>query len=325
MRLRWSAVLLAFGFGILLPALLVALIRSHGREENIQSISNTTLSDSDEFAAEADTITVLHQDGTIQNMKLDDYLTCVILREMPAKFEVEALKAQSVVARTYVLKRRNSNSKHATADICASSSCCQGFCSEEEYMLAGGNQENIDKIRNAVLETSGEIILYDGKLIDATYFSCSGGMTEDAVAVWGKDIPYLRATDSPGEESAKHYIDTVTIPLDEFMDALSLQQNEDGRITIDKVTYTAGGGIDKVTISGTEITGTTMRKKLDLNSTAIILSVVGESVTITTKGNGHRVGMSQYGANAMALDGATYQEILQHYYSGTEIAMYIAN
>jgi stage II sporulation protein D len=150
-------------------------------------------------------------------------------------------------------------------------------------------------------------------------------MTEDALAVWGTDIPYLQATASPGEENAKHYIDTVTMPITEFMAVLSLESDETERLRIEKISYTAGGGIEMVTILGQEIKGTTLRKKLDLNSTAMLLSVVGDSVTITTKGNGHRVGMSQYGANAMALDNALYQEILKHYYTGVEIAMYNAD
>lgn len=260
------------------------------------------------------------KDGTVQTMELDEYITCVVLKEMPADFEIEALKAQAIVARTYTLRRVKNGGKHDNADVCADSSCCQGFQSPEDYLNLGGTEELLTKVKNAVDGTKEEVILYENEFIDATYFSCSGGTTEDAVAVWGTDVPYLQATESPGEEQATHHVDTVTFSVSEFIRKLSL--DTDKPVVIGQVTYTAGGGVETINICGKEFSGTQMRKTLNLRSTAFLISVVGNKVTVTTKGFGHRVGMSQYGADAMAIAGKSCYEILKHYYQGVEITKY---
>lgn len=312
MKFRWSEVIFAVVFGLALPGILAGLWENNETEELQVYSQPVDIVTQDEV----ETITVLLGDETLQKVELDSYLTAVILREMPAGFEAEALKAQAVVARTYTLKHKG-GSRHFPADICTDSGCCQGYYSQEAYLNDGGKLENIDKIVNAVKETENEVLTYDGELIDATYFSCSGGRTEAAVAVWGSDVPYLQSCESPGEEVAKHYTDTVTFTKKAFAKALELPDSKN--ITIDYIKYTEGGGIDIISLNGKTIKGTVLRKKLDLNSTAVILSVVGDTVSITTKGNGHRVGMSQYGANAMAQTGANYREILMHYYQGVEL------
>ena len=162
----------------------------------------------------------------------------------------------------------------------------------------------VDKVSQAVKETQGQVLLYQGELIEATYFSCSGGRTEDAVAVWGTDIPYLQAQDSPGEEDAEVYMDTVTFPVEDFTYLLGIEPSATG-LQVDSVTYTRGGGVDTIVISGKEFDGGQMRQLLGLRSTAFAMQIVGETVTITTKGFGHRVGLSQYGAEAMAQSGSS--------------------
>lgn len=321
MYARLKELLFVLVFVGLLPGLIVSMIHRGRKEENEQITKPTDTSFGD-IITEDVAVSVLMDDGTVAEMTLDTYLTAVILREMPAKFEVEALKAQAVVARTYTLKRFGKKGKHDEADVCTKSSCCQGFYAVSDYIEDGGKEENVQKIQKAVADTEGKVIVYRGELIDATYFSCSGGMTEDAYAVWGRDVPYLRATVSPGEENAKHYVDTVSIPVTEFAEKLDIDYSDGQEISIDSVIYTAGGGVDTAVICGTEIKGTTLRKKLDLYSTAMLMTVVGDGVTITTKGYGHRVGMSQYGANAMAGTGASWEEILLHYYTDTEIVTY---
>ena len=141
-------------------------------------------------------------------------------------------------------------------------------------------------------------------------------MTEDAAAVWGADIPYLQATESPGEEGATHYIDTVTFSAVEFQNALGVSLKGNAATWLGPVQYTRGGGVDTIEIGGTVYQGKTLRKLLNLRSTAFTMTAVGDTVIITTKGFGHRVGMSQYGAEAMAVDGYDYTEILAHYYKG---------
>lgn len=321
MKSRWYEIILPVVLVFLLPGMVLSIIKTMKApdkpQEKVEDVTKETSKNADFI-----TIKICYENGTIESIDLDNYVTSVILREMPATFAFEALKAQAVVARTYALKHIGAK-KHAPGDLCTRSSCCQGFYSLESYLSDGGKQSNIERIQTAVVSTKNEVLLYDGKLIDATYFSCSGGKTEAAVAVWGADIPYLQSVESPGEEVAKHYIDTATFTKKEFCQMLNIP--EDKKLTIDYIKYTDGGGIDTISLSGKVFEGTTLRKKMNLNSTAVILSIVGNTVTITTKGNGHRVGMSQYGANAMAENGASYQDILMHYYCGTEISQYLNN
>lgn len=258
-------------------------------------------------------------DGSSEQMDMDEYLVGVVLAEMPASFEEEALKAQSVVARTYTRKAYETGGKHGDGSVCTASSCCQAYISEADYLSQGGTQEGIDKIRAAVLATSGYVLTYEGGLIEATYFSCSGGSTEDAAAVWGTDFPYLQAVSSPGEENAVHYTDTVTFTAAEFQKALGVTLSGQPAAWFRSVTYTEGGGIASMVIGQTAYKGTQLRAALGLRSTAFSVTTNGETITITTKGYGHRVGMSQYGADAMAVTGSTFEEILAHYYQGTSL------
>lgn len=255
-------------------------------------------------------------DGNIQQIPLEEYIAGVVLAEMPANFHSEALKAQAVVARTYTC-RKMENNKHGAAAVCGNSTCCQAYMSAEEYLKAGGSDDALLKIENAVFETAGQVLTYEGKLIEATYFSCSGGKTENAVAVWGAEVPYLQSVDSPGEESASRYIDTIKLTKKEFCERLDILQN--ATVKIGEITYTEGGGVEKIIICGKSYSGTELRSKLELRSTAFVITVVNDTVTITTKGYGHRVGMSQYGANAMAEKGSVYSDILTHYYQGVKL------
>lgn len=265
---------------------------------------------------------VLMSDGNVVSMELDEYVVAVVLHEMPAEFELESLKAQAVIARTYALRRHEAGDKHQGAAVCTDSSCCQGFCLPEEYLSSGGLEKAIEKVTTAVYATTDQVLCYDGKIIEATYFSCSGGYTEDAVSVWGADIPYLRAKVSPGEESATHFTDTVTFSVKEFGELLDIDSAVDSGKWVESVTYTNGGGVNTMRICGKDYTGVELRKILGLRSTAFVISVVGDSVTITTKGFGHRVGLSQYGAEAMAVNGDNYETILSYYYQGTELEDY---
>lgn len=264
-------------------------------------------------------IPVLIDDGTVVDMEMDTYLVGVVLAEMPASFEVEALKAQAVVARTYALKRYEEGVRHPEGAVCTDHTCCQAYISVAEYLEKRGDQADVDKITDAVLATSGQVLTYQGKLAEATYFSCSGGRTEDAAAVWGSDIPYLQAVDSPGEEGASHYTETVYFTPDEFAAALDRSLTGSAKSWLGTVTWSEGGGVATMMIAGKSYTGVQLRKLLGLNSTAFSIKVEGDSLAVTTKGKGHRVGMSQYGADAMAVTGSTYEQILLHYYQGTVI------
>lgn len=263
---------------------------------------------------------LVHRTGdTVVQEDMDDYLVGVLLAEMPWDFEEEALKAQAVVARTYAWKAYITGGKHEDGSVCTAPSCCQGYRDREAYLQQGGTEAAVQKIEKAVQSTSGQVLCYDGELIEATYFSCSGGRTEEAAAVWGKDYAYLQAVDSPGEEAAAAYTDTASFSRTELEDKLDIALEGTADAWMGPVTYTEGNGVDTIVLGGKYFTGLEIRQKLALRSTAFSVSGDGELLTFITRGYGHRVGMSQYGADAMAVAGSTYEEILSHYYQGTEL------
>lgn len=317
---KWNEPFIAILLGVVFPVMMFTMLLNKDRpaKEVIPATSDNVTTAPTVLSVNLE-IPVLMEDGYVEVMELDTYITGVVLKEMPASFESEALMAQAVVARTYTLKR-NSSYKHKGAAICTDYSCCQAYCSEQDYLENGGSADDLQKVRSAVSATENQVLMYNGQLIEATYFSCSGGMTEDAQAVWGEDIPYLQAVESPGEEGAAHYTDTVHFPADEFSALLGQQLPGQPGTWIKEVTYTPGGGVDTIIIGEREYTGVEIRQMLGLRSTAFVITAVGNTVTVTTKGFGHRVGMSQYGADAMAVNGAKYTEILNHYYPGTKLS-----
>ena len=308
-------ILLSFLAGLVLP---VVLALAFQRAPGVGDVESDALTPTRAAVDGKEQLTVLAKSGNLQQMSLDEYLVGVVLAEMPADFDSEALKAQAVVARTYT-RRRMDSGKHNKAAVCMDPGCCQGWRSNEDYLDNGGRQSSIDKVRRAVADTDGAVLCYDGKLIDATYFSCSGGSTEDAVAVWGQDVPYLRAVDSPGEEDAPRFTDSVSFTTSEFAGKLGLSDQGDPASWFGAVRYTEGGGVDTMVIRGKTFTGPRLRSALGLRSTAFSVSVDGKTITVTTRGFGHRVGMSQYGAQAMARTGSSCAEILAHYYTGAEL------
>lgn len=257
-------------------------------------------------------ISVLTDSG-LREMSLTDYLTGVLLGEVPGSFSQEAKKAQAVVARTYAL-RVAAGDRHSGA-VCTDSGCCQNY--KDPGSVA--DTDAVAQARAAAEQTEGIVLTYQGALIDATYFSCSGGMTEDAVAVWGSDIPYLQSVESPGEEYATHYTDTVTFTAEAFQEALGINLSTAPEQWFGTVTYTDGGGVDTMRIGGTSYSGTQLRKLLGLRSTVFVIMPEDDRIVITTRGYGHRVGMSQYGADAMARSGCDFAQILLHYYQGVEL------
>ena len=256
--------------------------------------------------------------GRLVSLDLHSYLTGVLLGEMPMSFETEALKAQAVACRTYAL-RLYRHRRHGDAAICTNSNCCQAWRDPE-------TADPADRARaeEAVLATDGLAAYYDGALIDATFFSCSGGRTEAAAAVWGSDFPYLQPVDSPGEEEASYYVNRRSLSLSEFKATL---QQEDPAVDfsgprtgwIGVVTHTEGGGVESMVLGGRSFRGTRLRSLFSLRSTDFSLELTDTEAVFTTHGYGHRVGMSQYGANAMAKDGNDFETILKWYYQGIEI------
>nr|MBQ8243830.1 stage II sporulation protein D [Oscillospiraceae bacterium] len=306
-------ILTAVFMGMILPGILLngaVLWLNHSRE--MEAPPETTVPQ-----AVSAPVPVRDAGGTVTQMDMDAYLTGVLLAEIPASFEPEAMKAQAVAARTYTRKAGVTGGKHGDGSICTEAACCQAYCSPEAFLARGGTEEAVDKVRKAVADTSGYVLTYGGELIEATYFSCSGGSTEDAAAVWGTEFPYLQAVESPGEEGADAFIQTVSFTPQQFQEALGVTLSGSPEDWFTITTYTQGGGVAAMTIGGTVYKGTHLRSLLGLRSTAFTVQAGKDQIAITTKGYGHRVGMSQYGADAMAVAGSSFEEILAHYYPGT--------
>jgi len=326
-----KAWLMALIMGILLPGLLFSV--SEKFLTPVQSQISTEDTTNATFQTESIVVQqpsgydvlVLTANNAVTKMDMGVYLTGVLLAEMPTDFDIEALKAQAVVARTYALRSNTLGKKHPQGAVCINSGCCQSFLSTEEYLASGGTMAGLEKVTTAVQNTESQVLKYNGALIEATYFSCSGGRTEDALAVWGTDIPYLQAVDSPGEENAAHYTDTVQLKVGEFATLLGISPKTTPSTWLGRVTYTDGGGVETMIIDGKKFTGVELRQRLGLRSTAFTVLVVGDTVHISTRGYGHRVGMSQYGAEAMAVNGSNYKEILSHYYPGTTLDTHTRN
>ena len=308
--------LLVYMFPVMLIHMLPGIEKPKAMENYIPESATEPMKDLPVKPTQPDPIMIrVQMEESVETVELEEYVTGVVLAEMPADFETEALKAQAVVARTYAM-RMFSNPKHTETEVCGNPQCCQGYLTIREYRYHSGTEESIEKVKASVKATEGQVLSYQGKLIEATYFSCSGGKTEDAVAVWGNDVPYLQSVESPGEEKSNFFTDTAIWEVSDFRKLLGLSG---GEIKMDDVVYTKGGGVQSMSLCGKKYLGTELRKKLSLRSTAFSLSVVGNSVIVTTKGYGHRVGMSQYGADAMAAGGSTYRQILLHYYRGVTI------
>jgi len=323
-----KAWLMAFAMGILLPGLLFSVGEKFISREERNPVPESTISATEPTQLQPTQqdfdVAVLMPDGQVM-LDMQEYLTGVLLAEMPVDFDVEALKAQAVVSRTYALRRNTVGNKHPQGAVCTESSCCQAYRSIEDFLSKGGTAEMLKKVTQAVESTQGQVLTYHGALIEATYFSCSGGRTEDALAVWGTDIPYLQAVDSPGEESATYFVDTVEFTASEFASLLEISSQGSADRWLGAVTYTDGGGVATMVIDGKTFSGTQIRQKLGLRSTAFSMYATGDKVHISTRGFGHRVGMSQYGAEAMAVRGSDYQKILYHYYPGTVLTVYTRN
>lgn len=256
--------------------------------------------------------------GKIDNVLLEDYIVGVLAGEMPVSFEIEALKAQAVAARTYVMKRlvNNKNSDYDIIDTTLN----QVYLDNDELKKKWGNNyvNYINKLKTAVLETSGEYITYKDNIIDALFFSTSVGATENSEEVFVSALPYLRSVDSSWDaEVSPVFSENNTFSLKEFYNKLNLTYSNN--LSIDVLQTTSTGRIKKIKINGTTFNGTTVAGKLGIRSDYFNISRDNDTVLVTTKGYGHGVGMSQYGAEAMAKKGYTYDKILKHYYKDVDI------
>ena len=258
-------------------------------------------------------ITVYRSNGSVINLNMTDYLIGVVSSEMPASFNLEALKAQSVLARTYALKAKQTGKK--LTDTVST----QSYIDIDQMRNKWGNSFNTyyNKIKNAVENTNGEYLSYNGNYIEALYHSTNNGKTESSLDVFGNYYPYLISVSSEYDKNASSYLRTISMPLDTISNKLGLSLNNDSVISI--LSYTDGGNIKEININGNNFSGKKVRELLGLRSADFDISISDNNVNITTRGYGHGVGMSQYGANGMANAGYSYKNILSHYYPETTL------
>ena len=276
------------------------------------------------------TIKLLHVDtNEVEELDIDEYLYGVVSSEMPANFEIEALKAQATVARTYtIFQMINNSGKHENADICDDSNCCQAWITKEERLSRWNVEEaeaNWNKIVEAVNTTSGKIITYDGAPINAFFHSNSGGVTESSLNIWGGiDYPYLKSVETSGEDGYTQYSSEVKLSKEELLTKLK-EKYQDCEIDFSQenciqiTELTSSGRVKTIKFGNKEIAGTEARTILGLRSTNFTFSIDGDNVTFSVKGYGHGVGMSQTGADSLAKTGSNYEEIIKHFYTGVEI------
>lgn len=251
--------------------------------------------------------------GVISNIDLEEYVIGVVAAEMPAAFHSEALKAQAVVARTYAMKKA---SKGITL---VNSTSHQVYNSIEQMKAKWGSAYSTyyNKIKNAVNATKGKVLKYNGEYIEALYFSMSNGKTELPTYVWSTNYPYLQVVSSSWDENISAAKYTVTMSYKALSNKLGVTVNENSEIKV--LSRTEGDRVNEISISGKTFSGVKVRSLLGLRSADFEITKTSSGVKITTKGFGHGVGMSQYGANGAAKAGYSYKQILNHYYSGASL------
>lgn len=265
----------------------------------------------DDIKKDEITVTVYRNNGII-NLELEEYVLGVVGAEMPASFNIEALKAQAILARTYALKSIK-NGKKLTDTV---STQAYKDNSELHKLWKNDYTKYYEKIKKAVNETKGKVILYNNEYIDAVYHSTSNGKTENSKNVGKNILPYLVSVDSSWDKNVKSYKKETIFEINEFCNILKLDVEEP--ITYE-IIHNETGRVRQITINNKTFSGTEFRNLLKLRSADFEIEINDEKVKVTTYGYGHGVGMSQYGANEMAKQGYSYIQILKHYYTGVVI------
>lgn len=266
----------------------------------------------------------------IEKIDIEEYLYGVLSSEMPSTFDEEALKAQAIAARTYVIYKMENNitSGHKNSAVCTNSAHCQAYTSYEDLKKIKGEdwiKSDYVKVKKAVDDTKGQIVTYEKKAILPLYFSTSSGKTENSKDVFSTQYPYLVSVDSPYEQNSPKYLTTYSIKKSKFIKYIKNIYPQIN-ISLDKldkevsiVDRTDGGCVKIIEVGNVKISGTEMRKILNLNSANFTINYNNDEMNFTVKGYGHGVGMSQWGAEGMAKKGYKYYDILFHYFKGTDI------
>ncbi|WNC14508.1 stage II sporulation protein D [Brevibacillus brevis] len=262
----------------------------------------------------------------VETLPLETYIAGVVAAEMPAEFELEALKAQAMAARTYIVRRLS----EGKLDDVPKGAQVLDTVQHQVYIDDSQRRERWkdqyewknQRILEAVRATAGVVLTYEGKPIDATFFSTSNGFTENSGEYWEKPIPYLKSVPSPWDIQSPRYEETVVMSTAELEKSLGVkltQEASTGGAWYRIETKTTGNRVGKISIGGKEFTGREFREKLNLNSSSFTMEMRGSQVYITTKGYGHGVGMSQWGANGMAKSGKNAEQIVKYFYQGVSL------
>lgn len=267
-------------------------------------------------------IAVLMPDGTTQAWPLEEFLPGVVAAEMPASFAPEALKAQAIAARTYVLSHSRGSGglpRHENADICCDSRHCQAWLSGEQLQQRWGEgfAKNYRAISRAVSETDGLAIFYAGSLVETPYCSTCGGRTQAAADVWGQDMPYLQSVPCYWDSHSPRATSVVDLSLEEAARRLAVKT---ASLAGMNASYSAGGAISSLAVGAKTLSGQEVRQALGLDSAACQWLIQNGRILFSTRGFGHGVGLCQYGADGLAKAGYTAQQILAYYYRGVEIS-----
>lgn len=275
-------------------------------------------------------IKLLHTDsGEVEELEFDEYLYGVVSAEMPASYEIEALKAQAVVARTYTIYKIVNGSKHQdkNADICDSSFCCQAWISKENRLARWEESlqdEYWKKIVEAVDSTSGRYVTYEGQPINAFFHSNSGGLTELPVNVWGGSYPYLQVVSTAGEDAYNGYSSEVIVSKDELIQKM-LEKYSNFQINFDEVNciqildLTESFRVKTMKIGNVSLSGVEARTIFGLKSAKFEFEINADNVIFRVTGYGHGVGLSQNGADSLAKQGMNYEDIIKYYYKDVEV------
>ncbi len=267
--------------------------------------------------------------GEKRKMALEEYVTCVLLAEVPSYYESEALKALAVAVRSYCLRRIETEKKemrHFSADVCDDYTHCMGYISLSEASMLWG-EDNVDAyykiVNKAVNETKGEVLSYGGMIADAVFHESSKGVTESAENVWGFEIPYLIAVETP-ETAVETFVEYTPEELKSILEKEGIlgNFNDSPEGWIGFVEKNKNGRVNMLEIAGVRITGRRVREKLGLSSSNFELTCEDGKFRIKTVGSGHGVGMSMEGADCFADKGMDYRDILMHYYPGTELCLF---
>lgn len=310
---------------LLVPTLLV--LPFHGEAGTPKTAKHTGIKEEKEPAAlkkSPVSIPVYRTaDRQVEDIPLEEYVIGVVASEMPADFEIEALKAQALAARTYIVRQMVSDQavQSPKGSLVDDTQMFQVYKSKSELRRIWKDDYDwkIKKVTQAVASTQGKILTYDHKPIDASFFSTSNGYTENAGAYWTSDIPYLKSVKSAWDKQSPKFLNHKTFTVAEFETKLGVSL--DGSANVGNITKrTPGKRVATAVINGKKLDGRDIREKLDLKSADFDWKRKGNQIIITTRGFGHGVGMSQYGAHYMAKDGKKAEDIVKYYYKGTAVS-----